>query len=83
MRPQERGLAGALARGLARALARVKRHGQLLRQMYDTLEPGDVVLADDYFIACELRQRGIELVARAQYQRVGARMIGLETLSSR
>jgi Transposase DDE domain len=46
----------------------------LLRQMYDTLRPGDVVLADalfdDYFIACELRQRGIELVARAQYQRV-------------
>src|SRR5262245_38408524 len=43
----------------------------LLRQMYDTLEPGDVVLADalfdDYFIACELRQRGIDLVARAQY----------------
>ena len=43
----------------------------LLRQMYDTLKPGDVVLADalfdDYFIACELRQRGIELVARAQY----------------
>jgi hypothetical protein len=46
----------------------------LLRQMYDTLKPGDVVLADalfdDYFIACELRQRGIELVARAHYQRV-------------
>jgi hypothetical protein len=46
----------------------------LLRQMYDTLQPGDVLLADalfdDYFIACELRQRGIELVARAQYQRV-------------
>jgi len=47
----------------------------LLRQLYDTLQPGDVVLADalfdDYFIACELRQRGIELVARAQYERVG------------
>jgi Transposase DDE domain len=46
----------------------------LLRQMYDTLQPGDVLLADalfdDYFIVCELRQRGIELVARAQYQRV-------------
>jgi hypothetical protein len=46
----------------------------LLRQMYDTLKPGDVLLADalfdDYFIACELRQRGIELVARAHYQRV-------------
>jgi hypothetical protein len=46
----------------------------LLRQMYDTLKPGDVLLADalfdDYFIACELRQRGIELVARAHFQRV-------------
>ena len=32
----------------------------LLRQMYDTLKPGDVILADalfdDYFIACELRR---------------------------
>ena len=46
----------------------------LLRQMYGTLEPGDVVLADalfdDYFLACELRQRGLDLVARAQYRRV-------------
>jgi hypothetical protein len=51
----------------------------LLRQMYDTLKPGDVVLADalfdDYFIACELRHRGIELVARAQYQRVGTQTV--------
>jgi hypothetical protein len=51
----------------------------LLRQMYGTLEPGDVLLADalfdNYFIACELRQRGIELVARAQYQRVGTRTV--------
>jgi DDE family transposase len=51
----------------------------LLRQMYDTLAPGDVVLADalfdDYFIASELRQRGIELVARAQYQRVGTQTV--------
>jgi hypothetical protein len=51
----------------------------LLRQMYDTLEPGDVIRADalfdDYFIACELRQRGVELVARAQYQRVGTRTV--------
>ena len=47
--------------------------------MYDTLEPGDVILADalfdDYFIACELRRRGVELVARAQYQRVGTRTV--------
>src|SRR5262249_11963478 len=38
----------------------------LLRQMYDSLRPGDVVVADalfdNYFLACELRQRGIELV---------------------
>jgi hypothetical protein len=51
----------------------------LLRQMYDILEPGNVILADalfdDYFIACELRQRGVELVARAQYQRVGTRTV--------
>jgi hypothetical protein len=51
----------------------------LLRKMYDTLAPGDVILADalfdDYFIACELRQRGIELVARAQYQRVGTQTV--------
>jgi hypothetical protein len=51
----------------------------LLRQLYDTLKPGDVLLADalfdDYFIACELRQRGLELVARAQYQRVGTQTV--------
>ena len=51
----------------------------LLRQMYDTLKPGDVILADalfdDYFLACELRQRGIDLVARAQYQRVGTQTV--------
>jgi Transposase DDE domain len=51
----------------------------LLRQMYGSLSPGDVILADalfdDYFIACELRQRGIELVARAQYQRVGTQTV--------
>jgi hypothetical protein len=51
----------------------------LLRQMYDALKPGDVVLADalfdDYFIVCELRQRGIELVARAQYRRVGTQTV--------
>jgi len=36
----------------------------LLRQLYDSLQPGDVVLADalfdNYFVACELRARGIE-----------------------
>src|SRR6478672_11554943 len=49
----------------------------LLRQLYDALAPGDVVLADalfdNYFLACELRQRGIDLVARAASQRVGSK----------
>jgi hypothetical protein len=48
----------------------------LFRRMYDTLQPGDVVLADalfdDYFIACELCQREIDIVARAQYVRTGS-----------
>jgi hypothetical protein len=48
----------------------------LFRQMYDTLKPGDVVLADalfdDYFIACELCDRGIDIVAHAQYERTGS-----------
>ena len=47
----------------------------LLRQMYGSLSPGDVVVADalfdNYFLACELRQRGIDLVARVQAERVG------------
>jgi hypothetical protein len=51
----------------------------LLRQMYDALSPGDVVVADalfdNYFLVCELRQRGIELVARAQHERVGTRTV--------
>jgi hypothetical protein len=51
----------------------------LLRQMYDALSPGDVVLADalfdNYFLACELRQRGIDLVARVQAERVGSRTV--------
>lgn len=51
----------------------------LLRQMYGSLRPGDVVVADalfdNYFLACELRQRGIELVARVQAERVGSRTV--------
>jgi hypothetical protein len=50
----------------------------LLRAMYEALQPGDVVLADalfdNYFLVCELRARGIDLVARAQYQRVGSQV---------
>jgi hypothetical protein len=51
----------------------------LLRQMYGSLSPGDVVVADalfdNYFLACELRQRGIELVARVQAERVGSQTV--------
>jgi hypothetical protein len=51
----------------------------LLRQMYGSLSPGDVVVADalfdDYFLIWELRQRGIDVVARAQYQRVGTQTV--------
>src|SRR3954468_8925599 len=51
----------------------------LLRRMYGALSPGDVALADalfdNYFLACELRERGIELVARVQAERVGSRTV--------
>src|SRR3954452_9378036 len=51
----------------------------LLREMYGTLKPGDVVLADalfdNYFLVCELRERGIDIVARAQYERVGSQVL--------
>jgi Transposase DDE domain len=51
----------------------------LVRELYDTLTPGDVVLADalfdNYFIACELRQRGLELVARVAAERVGTQTV--------
>ena len=47
----------------------------LLRAMYGSLRPGDVVLADalfdNYFLICELRRRGIDVVARAQYRARG------------
>jgi len=50
----------------------------LFRRMYDTFNAGDVVLADalfdDYFIVCDLCDRGIDLVARAKYNRVGTRI---------
>src|SRR4051812_23509585 len=51
----------------------------LLRQMYESLSPGDVVLADalfdNYFLACEFRERGLELVVRVQAERVGSRTV--------
>ena len=52
----------------------------LLREMYNALKPGDVVLADalfdNYFLACELRDRGLELVCRVQAERVGSQTVG-------
>ena len=51
----------------------------LLRAMYGSLRPGDVLLADslfdNYFLMCELRRRGIDVVARAQYERVGSQVL--------
>jgi hypothetical protein len=51
----------------------------LLRAMDDALKPGDVIIADalfdNYFRACELRRRGIDLVARVQAERVGSRIV--------
>jgi Transposase DDE domain len=51
----------------------------LLRAMYGALRPGDVVLADslfdNYFLICELRRRGIDVVVRAQYDRVGSQVL--------
>src|SRR6478672_12352972 len=51
----------------------------LLRQMYGSLSPGDVVVADalfdDYFLIWELRQRGVDVVTRAQCRRVGTQTV--------
>jgi hypothetical protein len=51
----------------------------LLRQMYGSLHRGDVLVADalfdNYFLVWELRQRGIELVARVQAERVGSQTV--------
>src|SRR5271163_4155876 len=51
----------------------------LLRQMYDSLSRGDVVIADalfdNYFLTSELRERGIELVARVQAERMGSQTV--------
>jgi hypothetical protein len=74
----------SLATGACHDLAIASYEGKgtgettLLRAMYETLKPGDVVLADalfdNYFLVCDLRDRGIDLVARAQYQRVGSQV---------
>jgi hypothetical protein len=51
----------------------------LMRKMYDSLRPGDVVLADalfdNYFLICELRERGIDIVTRVKYERSSSEMI--------
>jgi hypothetical protein len=50
----------------------------LLRAMYGSLRPGDVLLADalfdNDFLVCESRRCGIDVVARAQSQRVGSQV---------
>ena len=71
-------LATGACHDLAIAAYKGKGTGEtnLFRRMYDTLKSGDVVLGDalfdDYFIACELCNRGIDIVARAQYERTGS-----------
>lgn len=49
----------------------------LLRQMYNSLSPGDVVVADalfdNQFLACEFRQRRFQLVAAYRRSAWGAR----------
>ena len=71
-------LATGACQNLAIAPYKGKGTGEtnLFRRMYDTLNPGDVILADalfdDYFIACELRQRDVDIVAHTQYERTGS-----------
>jgi hypothetical protein len=71
-------LATGACRDLSIAPYKDKGTGEtnLFRRIYDILKPGDVVLADalfdDYFIACELRQRDVDIVAHAQYERTGS-----------
>src|SRR5262245_8709165 len=75
----------SLATGACHDLAMAPYEGKgsgettLLRAMYGSLRPGDVVLADalfdNYFLICELRRRGIDVVARAQYERVGGQVL--------
>ena len=72
----------SLATGACHDLAIASYQGKgtgetnLFRRMYHTLTLGDVVLVDalfdDYFIACELCNLGVDLVAHAQYERRGS-----------
>jgi Transposase DDE domain len=74
-------LATGACHDLAIAAYKGKGTGEttLLRALYSALKPGDVVLADalydNYFVAWELRQRGLELVARVQAERVGSQTV--------
>ena len=74
-------LATGACHDLAMAPYKGKGTGEttLLRRMFDTFKPGDVILADalfdNYYLVCELRDRGIDLVARAQHQRVGSQTV--------
>jgi Transposase DDE domain len=75
----------SLATGACHDLALAPYEGKgtgettLLRAMYGALRPGDVLLADslfdNYFLVCELRRRGIDVVVRAQYERVGSQVL--------
>jgi Transposase DDE domain len=51
----------------------------LLRQMYGSLSPGDVLVADalfdNYFLVYELRELGVDVVARVQAERVGTQTV--------
>jgi len=73
-------LATGACHDLAIAAYKGKGTGEttLLRAMYDALKAGDVLLVDalfdNYFLICELRDLGIDLVARAQAQRVGTQV---------
>jgi hypothetical protein len=74
-------LATGACHDLATAPYKGKGTGEttLLREMYDSLTPGDVVLADalfdNYFLVYELRERGIDLVARVKYKRAGSQKL--------
>jgi hypothetical protein len=75
----------SLATGAGHDLAIAPYEGEgtgettLLRELYGALKPGDVVLADslfdNYFLIRELRARGIDIVARARYERVGSQVL--------
>jgi len=68
-------LATAMVRGLALAPYTGKETGEtaLLRQLFDRLHQGDVLLADrfycSYFMICLLQERGVDVVSRLHQQR--------------